>query len=79
MVPRGFLVEFLISLIRVHVASLLYCNYVRMLGELPVSYGTVILSLLVFVKYQLNQFCLLERCPCDGILLMFLDVWNDSQ
>ena len=49
-----------------------------MLVELFVGDGAMVLSLLILVKVKFHQISLGQRGACDGILFVFLNVWDNS-
>ena len=56
MIELWLLIELEIGSVRIDIARLSHCYDVRVLSELFVGNGTVILSLLVFMIVQLDQF-----------------------
>lgn len=49
-----------------------------MLVELFVGDGAMILFLLILVEVQLHQVSLGQWGACDGVLFVFLNVWNNG-
>ena len=79
MIELGLFVELLESGVREHVASLPDRDDVRVVSELLVCYGAVILALLVLVKVQLDQVCLGQGRAGDRVLLVLLQVGDDRE
>ena len=48
------------------------------LVELLVRDGAMVLFLLILVKVQLNQISLGQLRSCNGVLFVFLNVWDDG-
>lgn len=74
MIELRLLIELQVGIIRENVACLSHCYDVRMISELLVGNRTMILPLLVLMEVELDQVCLRQRCPCNGVFMMFLDI-----
>ncbi len=78
MVPGRLFVKLKVSLIREDISCLSHSHYVAVLVKLFVRDGAMVLSLLILVEVKLHQISLGQRGTCNGVLFVFLNVWNNG-